>query len=96
MPKAYWIAHVTITDPQAYAGYQAVAPAAFQAHGAKFLARGVEAETLEGDPWQRHVVIEFGSMEEARACYQSPEYVEARSKRVGACEASITLVEGLG
>ena len=37
---AYWIAHVTVTDPEAYAGYQALAPAAFAAHGARFLARG--------------------------------------------------------
>ena len=37
---AYWIAHVTVTDPEAYQGYQALAPAAFAAHGARFLARG--------------------------------------------------------
>ena len=30
---AYWIAHVTVTDPEAYQGYQALAPAAFAAHG---------------------------------------------------------------
>jgi len=96
MPKAYWIAHVTITDSDAYAGYQAVAPEAFRTYGACFLARGGEADTLEGDRWQRHVVIEFDSMEAARACYHSPEYQEARSKRAGACEASIVLVEGIG
>ncbi|CUH87067.1 hypothetical protein PH5382_00987 [Phaeobacter sp. CECT 5382] len=92
--KAYWIAHVTVTDPAAYAGYQAVAPAAFQAHGARFLARGGEAETFEGASWQRHVVIEFDCLQQARACYNSPEYKEARALRAGACEASITIVEG--
>lgn len=94
MPKAYWIAHVTVTDSDAYAGYQALAPAAFQRHGARFLARGGAAETLEGKGWQRHVVIEFDSLQQARACYQSPEYQEARANRAGACEASITIVEG--
>lgn len=94
MPKAYWIAHVTVNDPEAYAGYQALAPAAFQRYGARFLARGGAAETLEGSDWQRHVVIEFDSLQQARACYQSPEYQEARVNRADACEASITIVEG--
>ena len=35
---------MTVTDPDAYAGYQALAPAAFAAHGARFLARGGAAE----------------------------------------------------
>ena len=48
MPKAYWIAHVTITDSDAYAGYQAVAPEAFRTYGACFLARGGEADGAAG------------------------------------------------
>lgn len=94
MAKAYWIAHVTVTDSVAYAGYQAVAPAAFEHYGARFLARGGQAETCEGRQWQRHVVIEFDSLQQARDCYNSAEYKEARARRAGACEASITIVEG--
>lgn len=95
MPKAYWIAFVTVTDPDAYAGYQQLAPAAFTKHGARFLARGGEAVTLEGSEWQRHVVIEFDSKELALACYHSPEYTAARSHRDAACKASIAIVDGL-
>lgn len=94
MPKAYWIAHVTVTDPERYRGYQEVAPDAFRKYGARFLARGGEATTLEGAAWQRHVVIEFESAAAARACYDSEEYRAARARRDGACEASITIVEG--
>lgn len=92
-PKAYWIANVTVTDPERYQGYQALAPAAFVKYGARFLARGA-AETLEGQDWQRRVVIEFDSMELARACYASDEYQSARQKREGACVADIALIEG--
>ncbi|MBC2835788.1 DUF1330 domain-containing protein [Gemmobacter straminiformis] len=92
---AYWIAHVTVTDAQAYAGYQALAPAAFAAHGARFLARGGEAETLEGPAFARHVVIEFPSLSAARACYASAEYQAAKAQRAGACVAQVVIVEGL-
>lgn len=95
MPKAYWIALVTVTDPNAYAGYQQLAPEAFAKHGARFLARGSDAVTLEGEAWQRHVVIEFESKAQALACYHSPEYTAARSRRDAACIASIAIVDGL-
>jgi len=95
MPKAYWIAFVTVTDPETYAGYQHHAPAAFAKYGAEFLARGGEAETLEGEDWQRHVVIAFESKAQALACYNSPEYKTARELRAGACKANIAIVDGV-
>ncbi|MGB3279322.1 MAG: DUF1330 domain-containing protein [Pseudorhodobacter sp.] len=95
MPKAYWIAFVSVTDPDAYAGYQQHAPAAFAKYGARFLARGGAADTLEGAEWQRHVVIAFDSKAQALACYNSPEYQAARKHRAGACHANIVVVDGL-
>ena len=92
---AYWIAHVTITDPQAYKQYQTLAPASFAAYGARFLARGGASETLEGPPLDRHVVIEFPSLEAARACYASPEYRAAKAHRFGAAITHVVIVEGL-
>ncbi|MDP5220329.1 DUF1330 domain-containing protein [Ruegeria sp. 2205SS24-7] len=93
-PKAYWIANVTVTDPDAYQGYQSIAPEAFRKYGARFLARG-DAETLEGQNWQRRVIIEFDTIQQARNCYNSTEYQAAREKRAGACQADIALIEGL-
>ncbi len=92
---AYWIAHVTVTDPEAYKGYQALAPAAFAAHGARFLARGGEADVLEGPAYDRHVVIEFPSLDAARACYASAAYQAARARRDGACDVQVVIVDGL-
>ncbi|TKW68841.1 MAG: DUF1330 domain-containing protein [Paracoccus denitrificans] len=93
--KAYWIARVTVTDPEAYASYQALAPKAFAKYRARFLARGGQAITCEGQEWQRQVVIEFDSLDDARACYNSPEYHAAREKRKDACHAEIFIVEGI-
>jgi uncharacterized protein (DUF1330 family) len=92
---AYWIAHVTVTDPAAYRGYQALAPAAFAAHGARFLARGGASETLEGAGFERHVLIAFPSLAAARACHASAEYQAAKAARDGACIAHVVIVEGL-
>lgn len=92
---AYWIAHVTVTDPKKYAGYQSLAPAAFAKYGAVFLARGGASQVMEGADFARHVIIEFPSLDAARACYASPEYTTARDARHGACIAQVTLVEGL-
>lgn len=93
--KAYWIAHVTVTDAEAYQGYQALAPAAFAAHGARFLARGGAHEVLEGPDLDRHVVIEFPSLAAAKACYASADYQAARAFRLGAAKAHVVIVEGL-
>lgn len=92
---AYWIAHVTVTDPAAYAGYQSLAPAAFAAHGAKFLARGGTSETLEGPYLDRHVIVEFPSLAAAKACYESAEYQASKKLRASACLAHVVIVEAL-
>ena len=96
MPKGYWIAHVEVTDPDQYVHYVDGARSAFEKYGATFLARGGEAEEVEGPLGRsRHVVIEFPSLQAARDCFHSPEYQAARAHRLSAGVASITLIEGL-
>ncbi|WP_288367934.1 DUF1330 domain-containing protein [uncultured Marinobacter sp.] len=96
MAKAYWIANVTVTNPDNYADYQILAPKAFQAYGARFIARGGRNEALEGrESPQRTVVIEFPSYQHAYNCYHSEAYKKARQARRGASEVDILIVEGL-
>ena len=40
------------------------------------------------------MVIEFASMEDAIACYNSPEYTEARKIRQSVSDGEFILVEG--
>ena len=93
---AYMIALVDVTDPDRYQEYVRLAPAAGKKFHAKSLARGGDMEVKEGDinPG-RVVIIEFDSMETARAWYDSPEYQAAREHRVGAATFSMILVDGL-
>jgi len=95
MAKGYWIAHVHVTDPEEYKKYVSGARAAFEAHGATFLARGGENAEVEGALGrERHVVIEFPSYQAALECYNSAEYQAARNFRAEAGVATIVLVEG--
>lgn len=95
MPKAYWIAHVDVHDPERYKDYVTTAAPAMQRHGARFLARGGPFQDMEGEARARNVVIEFSSMEEALACYNSPEYQEAKRVRQEVSDAEILIVEGV-
>ncbi len=93
--KGYWIARVTVTDPDQYKLYAEAAPEAFRKYGAKVLARGGRFQQLEGEGRPRNVIIEFDSFDKALACYDSPEYQAARAKREAAGEAEIVIVEGV-
>ncbi len=94
MPKGYWMGHVEVHDPERYKQYIAGATPAYQKYGAKFLIRGGAYDAPEGDVPSRHVCIEFESMKQARACYDSPEYTAARQHRLAASTGFVVIVEG--
>ena len=95
MPKGYWIARVDVKNPDAYKKYVEGTAVAFEKYGARFLARGGRTQALEGVARARNVVTEFDSLEQAVACYNSPEYQRAKAFREGAAEAEIIVVEGV-
>ncbi|MGH6815692.1 MAG: DUF1330 domain-containing protein [Hyphomicrobiaceae bacterium] len=94
MPKGYWIAHVTVKDPEGYKKYMAANAAPFAKYGARFLVRGGKYEVRKGQDWQRHVILEFDSFERAKACYDSPEYQAAAKIRDAYADVSVAIVEG--
>jgi uncharacterized protein (DUF1330 family) len=92
---AYIIAVVTVTKPEAYEGYRALAGAAVAKHGGRFLARGGKHEVLEGTfPGKRVVILEFPSFEQAKVFYDSAEYLAAREQRRSAADFNLLIVEG--
>jgi uncharacterized protein (DUF1330 family) len=81
---AYWLARAHIVDPVDYKKYTDLVPEIISKHGGRVLARGGPFRILEGpENFERHVVIEFPSIEQAIACHQSSEYQEAASFRLG-------------
>ena len=93
---AYVIADIDVHDPVRYADYRAMVPASIEAYGGRFLARGGNVESLEG-PWRpkRTVILEFPSVERAKAWWDSEEYAPAKALRRSASQGSLILLEGL-
>lgn len=94
MPRAYWIAHVTVDDPGAYEAYRQANAAAFARFGGRFLVRGGPQAVMEGTARPRSVVVEFASRADAEACYHSPEYQAALVLRRPVSTADLLIVDG--
>ena len=90
---ALWIAHVTVTDEEAYKKYAAGATEAIAAHGGKFSARGGHYVQLEGKDRPRNVVARFPDVATAEACYRSDTYQAALAHAKGASERELLIVE---
>jgi uncharacterized protein (DUF1330 family) len=93
MATALWIAHVTVTNPDAYALYAKGATEAIAAHGGTFLARGGRYVQLEGNDRSRNVVARFPSLEKAVECYNSAAYQAALAHAKGAAVRDLVVVE---
>jgi uncharacterized protein (DUF1330 family) len=66
------------------------------AHGGRYLARGGTIEVLVGDfAPNRITIVEFPTIDDARAWYDSPGYMQIRPMSLENAESSTVLVEGL-
>lgn len=90
---ALWIAHITVTDPEAYGRYAAEAGPAIAAYDGVFLARGGRFRQMEGNERPRNVVARFPSFDAAVACYESSAYQAALAHAKGASERDLVIVE---
>lgn len=94
MPKAYWIAHVDVTDDEGYKPYVAPNAAIFAKFGGRFIVRGGKYECPEGTSRSRNVVVEFPDYAAALACYRSPEYQTNMKIRQANAVTDLIIIEG--
>ena len=85
-----------LVDIEKMGSYRPHGAAAVEKYGGRYLARGGKTDGLEGG-WssQRIAILEFANLEQARAWYDSPEYVAARKIRDGAAHMRMIAVEGV-
>lgn len=93
---AYVVVTIDVHDPVMYERYRQQAPASIGRYEGRYLARGGAVEVLEGE-WtpRRFVILEFPSMEKARAWHASPEYAPALALRQSCATSLMLLAEAL-
>lgn len=94
--SAYVIVEVDVHDPVLYEEYKKLTPVSIAPYGGKFVVRGGETHTLEGD-WKpkRIVVLEFPSLDKAKEWWDGPVYREARGIRQRAAHTKMIVVQGV-
>ena len=94
--SAYWISiYKEILDEDKVAAYGKLARPALQAAGGTFLARSLPEQTYESGEGTRIVLIEFESVEAARAAHDSPAYQEALAALDGGLVRDLRIVPGV-
>jgi uncharacterized protein (DUF1330 family) len=95
MPKGYVILTEAIRDPEGMKAYGKASAPSLGEHGAKVLAVDEHVEVLEGE-WHgnRTVIVEYGSVEEARQWYASATYQAALPLRQAAADCNVAIISG--
>ncbi|MBN8654065.1 MAG: DUF1330 domain-containing protein [Cytophagales bacterium] len=97
---AYIIAEVSIHNPAEYEDYKKLTPGSLKNFQGKFIVRGGKTECLEDVPIaigrnpERIVVLEFPTIELAKAWWASEEYAPAKALRQRTAHTKMLLVEG--
>ena len=93
---AYMLVRMNVTDMEQYREYTKLTPDILAKYGGKFIVRGGDKITLEGEEeTNRVVVVEFPSVEAATNFYNSDEYQAAIKVREGAATGQFVLVQGV-
>jgi uncharacterized protein (DUF1330 family) len=93
--SAYVIVDIEVTDPDGYKEYARLAPDTVKLYGGRYIARGGQNETLEGE-WhaKRLVILEFPTVDQAKAWLNSTEYAPIRALRHQYAKSNMVVVEG--
>lgn len=91
---AYVIVEIEVDDHEGYAEYRPLAAASVTRHGGRYVVRGGETEVLEGQWSGRIVVLEFDTLDAARAWYHSEDYQACVPIRHRTSRGRMVAVEG--
>jgi uncharacterized protein (DUF1330 family) len=94
--SAYIIVDVEVTHPTEYEDYKRLVPGTLEPYGGRFIVRGGETQTLEGS-WRpnRMVILEFPSVERAKAWWSSADYAQAKALRQRYARSELVVVAGV-
>ena len=96
MPKGYFLsAHRSPADPDKRKAYLELALPAIIKAGGKVLASTDAVEAHENGVSEQTVLMEFESVEKARAAFDSPDYQAALRALDGGADRDIRIFEGV-
>ena len=95
MPKGYVVANIRVKDQEKFQQFSGMAGPAIEKYGGKVLARGPDADSLEGDVSGVVMMIEFESKEAANIFYHSEEYQTAKAVREACSKTDLMIKEGV-
>lgn len=94
MPAYVIVLMEEISDPGALDEYRRLALPALAEREVAFRIRRGEFEVREGDPIESVVMLEFPTMSDARAWYDSPEYQAALAERRKGVKCHVIMAQG--
>ena len=94
MKKGYWVVRAHITDSDEYAKYVSLAVDIVLKYKGRFLVRGGDQDEVEGSGYERTVMVEFLSHQDAKDCYHSAEYQKALIHTLNSSSRYFSIVEG--
>jgi len=92
----YVIAEVDVTDPATFQKYAEKAPGTVAASYGHYIIRGGKSISIEGEPPKRFVMIQFDSVEKAKAWEDSPAYEAIKPIRHSSAKSRVFIIEGAG
>ena len=97
MPKAYVLVDTKISNSENYEIYKSKAKPIAEKFGGKYLTRGGDMDIVQNDLWSptRLVLVEFPSIDNARAFHDSNDYAEIKKIRLENAESTLVILEGL-
>lgn len=96
MAKAYWVsAYRKIFKPEQAAEYSKLATVAIREGGGRVLARGAASLAHGAGVAERTVLVEFDSLEQATAAFNSAAYQDALKVLGDAVERDFRIVGGV-
>jgi uncharacterized protein (DUF1330 family) len=93
--KAYLVLDFAVNDPGRFMTYVNEIPAHIARHSGKYIVRGVEPKTIEGD-WkpERMVILEFPERKNAEAFLSDPDIQDLFEVRHTTTTSKLVLVDG--
>jgi uncharacterized protein (DUF1330 family) len=93
--KAYLVLDLSVNDIAGFKRYIAEIPAFIARHSGRYIVRGVEPTTIEGD-WapERLVIIEFPEREKAQAFLDDPDAQDLFKLRHTTTTSKLLLADG--